>query len=114
MKEIFDRIYDANPARNIDNLERRLLKAQEELGEAAGAYLAVSSTHNYKEKTWSDFREELLDSLIIIIDCLYTQCPDAQTREEIEEKIIEMYRRKMQKWENQLATGNDTTLNKKV
>lgn len=113
MKEIFDIIYKANPRRRIDNLERRMLKIGEELGEAISAFLNVTSELNSKGSSWEDLREELLDTMIIAIDCLYTPMPidERKTREQIEAEIFEEFKRKMAKWEKQIQEGRDVTLN---
>ena len=62
----------ANPGRNPTNIRRRLLKVLEELGETSEACLSVSSPHNYKNKTWLDYREESADTLIVLIDIALT------------------------------------------
>lgn len=113
MKEIFDIIYKANPRRSLDNLERRVMKITEEAGEATAAYLNVTSELNSKGSSWEDLREELLDTMIIAIDCLYTPMPidERKTREQIEAEIFEEFKRKMAKWEKQIQEGRDVTLN---
>lgn len=113
MKEIFDIIYEANPRRRIDNLERRMLKIIEEVGEATANYLNVTSELNAKGSTWEDLREELLDVIIIAIDCLYTPLPidERKTREQVEAEMFKEFKRKMAKWEKQIQEGRDVTLN---
>lgn len=113
MKEIFDIIYKANPRRRLDNLERRMLKILEETGEATAAYLNVTSELNAKGSTWEDLREELLDIIIIAVDCLYTPLPidEHKTREQIEAEMLEEFKRKMIKWEKQIQERRDVTLN---
>ena len=112
MKRIFDIIYDANPRRHLDNLERRMLKIGEESGEAMAAYLNVTSELNAKGSTWEDLREELLDTIIIATDCLYTLMPidEGKTREEIEAEVFKEFERKMAKWDKQIKAGKDVTL----
>ncbi|RYF12185.1 MAG: hypothetical protein EOO77_17865 [Oxalobacteraceae bacterium] len=66
-------VREVNPYRSPDNLQRRLLKVLEELGESAEAYLSTSSPHNYKNKTWLDYREESVDTLIVLIDVALTE-----------------------------------------
>lgn len=73
MEDLVTMVRDVNPHRSPDNLTRRLLKILEELGETAEAYLSVSSPHNYKNKTWFDYREEACDTLIVLIDVGLTQ-----------------------------------------
>ncbi len=72
MNYIVETIRDVNPHRTIGNVERRFIKVLEELGEASEAYLSVSSPHNYKSKTWLDFREESIDTMIVLIDIALT------------------------------------------
>ncbi len=61
--------------RKPDNLSRRLLKILEELGETSEAYLSRTAPGNYKNKSWDDFREESIDTLIVLIDVALTQLP---------------------------------------
>lgn len=111
MDEIFDRIYRSNPKRDLKKLVRRLGKVGEEYGEAWEAFLGSTSESNFKEKTWIDFREEMIDVLIIAIDILYTDLGDgSSSKEEIEEEIIRLFHKKMDKWDKQLASGNDATM----
>lgn len=113
MKDIFDIIYKANPKRSLDNLGRRMLKIGEENGEAVEAYLNMTSELNAKGSSWKDLREELLDIVIIAVDCLYTPIPidEGKNREQIEAEIFEEFKRKMAKWEKQIQEGRDVTLN---
>ena len=72
LQNIIDAIRAANPTRNEDNLHRRIIKLGEEYGEAAEAYLNVSSARTGKAKTWDDVREELADVLIVAVDVALT------------------------------------------
>ncbi len=72
MDELVAIVENVNPHRSVSNLNRRLLKITEELGETSEAYLSVSSPHNYKNKSWNDFREESIDVLIVLIDVALT------------------------------------------
>lgn len=65
-------VREANPTRNASNLDRRALKLIEEFGEAAQAYLNVTSPSNGKSKTWDDVREEIADVLIVALDIAWT------------------------------------------
>lgn len=71
--ELVNKVAAANPSRNADNLYRRLLKVIEEMGETSEAYLSVTSPANYKNKSWLDYREEAVDTLIVLIDISLTQ-----------------------------------------
>lgn len=68
-----------NPDRKPSNIRRRLVKVLEELGETSEACLSVSSPHNYKVKTWEDYREESADTLIVLIDIALTDLSSAST-----------------------------------
>jgi hypothetical protein len=73
IEKLVTMVRDVNPGRSSNNLYRRLLKILEELGETSEAYLSVSSPHNYKSKTWLDYREEAVDTLIVLIDVALTE-----------------------------------------
>jgi NTP pyrophosphatase (non-canonical NTP hydrolase) len=73
MNELVSMVRIVNPHRSMNNLNRRLLKILEELGETSEAYLSVSSPHNYKAKSWLDYREEAVDTLIVLIDVALTE-----------------------------------------
>ena len=66
----------ANNQRTMENFSRRLLKLGEEYGEANQAYLSVTSESNGKNKSWSDVREELIDTLVVTMDLLLHEFPD--------------------------------------
>lgn len=78
MQTIIDAVRAANPTRHYRNVNRRLGKLFEELGEVSDAYLAVSSLANAKQKTWDDVREEIADALIVAIDVTLTPLPDGR------------------------------------
>jgi hypothetical protein len=75
MAGMIEMIRDANPGRNYKNLNRRLMKLFEELGEVSEAYLNVTSGFNGKNKTWDDIREEIVDVLIMTVDIALTPLP---------------------------------------
>jgi hypothetical protein len=60
-------------ARTVDNLERRLCKLYEEIGELAEAHLGVTCNTNTKNKMPADVFEESIDCLIVAIDCGLTK-----------------------------------------
>lgn len=76
-QRIVEDIRDANPDRSIDCIRRRLLKILEELGEGSEAYLSITGSSNYKNKTWDDYREEGVDTLIVMVDVALTTLPDS-------------------------------------
>jgi len=69
---VIEMVADANANRQRDNLDRRILKFIEELGEIAEAFLECTSLHNRKHKTWADVHEEAADVLIVAIDIALT------------------------------------------
>lgn len=71
--DIISKVKDANPTRNLGNIQRRCMKLIEEAGETAEAFLGItSSIQNAKGKTWDDVREETADMLIVAIDIALT------------------------------------------
>lgn len=113
MKRIPTIVYEANPKRSLENLDRRLLKAFEEMGEAVQANLVASSPSSDKDLDWHDFREELIDSLIMIYDLLYTPLPidGDDSRKKIEKEIVRVFDLKMAKWKKQIEEEKDVTQN---
>lgn len=66
----------ANPDRSEADIHRRLIKVMEELGEASEAYLSRTSEANYKNKSWGDYREESIDTMIVLVDIALTPLLD--------------------------------------
>ena len=113
MKKIFDIVYEANKdRRHHTNIERRSMKTMEELGELCNAYLSVTSKLNRKQKTWTNVREEMVDTLIMAIDLLYTPFPGGEnkTKEEIEQEVFEAFNVAMKKWQDQISNEEDITM----
>lgn len=113
MDDILKLIYEANKGRrNVRNFGRRTLKAGEELGEVSEAYLYATSIENSKNKTWEDVREEAVDIILMGVDLALTPMPgdEDKTPEEIEQEVIMWVKRKLAKWEEQIALGKDCTL----
>ncbi len=77
MKTIIEHVFEANPDRTEANLNRRIFKLFEELGELSEAYLASTSSRSYKNKTWNDVREEAADVLIVALDIALTPSEEA-------------------------------------
>lgn len=115
--KILQQIRAANPNRNHDNLARRLIKITEEIGEASEAYLNVTSDTNPKQKSWVDVREELIDTMIVVIDCALTPNPheledfDVSTEagrrdlsQHIEAEIAWLLTSKLAKWQRNRST----------
>ncbi len=74
--DLVQMVMRANPTRHHNNLVRRLIKILEELGETSEAYLSVSSSANYKGKSWLDVREEAVDTMIVLLDVALTPFPN--------------------------------------
>jgi len=104
--DIIHKIVDANPTRDASQLDRRLMKLTEELGEVFEAYLGVTSDKNYKEKTWHDVREELVDVVLVAVDCLYTPLPIDDDHEKIHAEVVSVLDAKINKWKR-LYRGNE-------
>ncbi|MFA5490960.1 MAG: MazG-like family protein [Candidimonas sp.] len=82
-KERANLIKFANPNRNIDNVDRRIIKLFEEYGEIVEAYLGVTSTQNYKNKKDDDLREEIIDLYIVAMDVRFTfNLPEFESSED--------------------------------
>jgi hypothetical protein len=99
--DIISLIDVANPGRKLKNMDRRIMKAGEEYGEAVQAFLAVTSKNNKKQKSWADVREELSDFVIVGLDVLLTRFPDEDkkiTDAEIRNRLIAEIQRKLGKW----------------
>ncbi len=75
LREMIEEIGHLGRARHYTNLERRLLKVFEEIGELTEAWLNTTCPVNYKKKTSRDIREEGIDCLIVLIDCALTHRP---------------------------------------
>ena len=71
-----DLIAQANPTRCKTNLDRRVIKMLEELGELSEAFLSITSVGNERNKTWADVQEEAVDVLIVGTDIALTPLLD--------------------------------------
>lgn len=111
-KTLLQMVHAANPDRHDRTLARRLIKLSEELGEVSEAYLSVTSENNAKGKTWGDVREELIDLMIVTMDCLLTRLPGEdkvgfKTRQAEIEWIVAI---KLEKWRQAMEAGSAPTL----
>lgn len=108
-------IAQMNPGRDNNTFSRRIMKLGEEYGEINEAYLNVTSLHNDKNKTYDDVREELVDLLIVTVDCLLTRLPgdEDKTDDDIEKEITQWVRVKLDKWAKKVG-GTITPLNDDV
>lgn len=66
--ELLNKILEV-AAKEPKSIEHLLLKLMEEVGEASQAYLSLNnvSGSKYKSNSKSDFQEELIDSLLVLI-----------------------------------------------
>ena len=93
--------------RSPATVERRLLKATEELGELAEAVLSATSASNAKGKTWMDVVDEACDVAIMGIDIAMTKPPGQESINDdawrdIVKKIFAL---KLKKWQGQVKSG---------
>jgi hypothetical protein len=104
-------ISGANSTRHHGNLIRRIVKLMEELGEASEAYLNVTSAANGKNLAWADVREELVDCVIVAVDCALTPTPDQEnmTTEQVEAEFTSTVSHKLAKWKRNRDTGKAAT-----
>jgi NTP pyrophosphatase (non-canonical NTP hydrolase) len=120
MDQLIHKIRHANPKRRIKQIERRLLKLGEELGEVNQAYISSTSKNNRKNKTWKDVREELCDVIIIAMDILLTEMPDEnynhfsdeEKEKSIDQRILNEIDRKLTKRliSNDICATNEATM----
>jgi len=105
MSKLFKKVQTANPTRSFNNFARRLGKIVEELGETWEAYLNITSSHNGKGKSTEDLREELTDTLIVVLDCLLTPLPgeENKTPKELEKLTMKILDEKLDKWKRNVA-----------
>lgn len=111
MKDIIEKVKEANPKRKFASFPRRVIKLGEEKGEVDQAYLSVSSKSNSKNKSWADVREELVDVLIVATDLLLHDFPDEDglTYEDKLARIHSEVDRKLKKWNKKQAKNGDTS-----
>ena len=111
INDVIRMISDANPTRHYGNLHRRMIKVMEELGEASEAYLNVTSAANGKNLSWIDVREELVDLVVVAVDCALTPMPDQvnEAKEDIEAAFVAEMIRKLAKWKRNRDTGKAAT-----
>ena len=90
--------------RSPETIERRQLKATEEVGELAEAILSATSASGAKGKTWMDIVQEAVDVAIMGIDIALTKPPgSAYTDDEWRAVVKEMFATKLAKWKKQVA-----------
>lgn len=110
LKEIHQVTSKKNPFYEERYTNRRVTKLSEETGECSQAFLSVTSEENSKKKTWTDVREEAVDSAIVGLDIALTRFPGEEelTDEEIVAAVEAMLKKKLQKWLKKIAKKQDT------
>lgn len=102
---IMHRILDVGrTTRKNSNLERRLTKATEELGELAEAILSMTSLKNTKGKTKDDVISEAVDVAILVMDIALTMDQRILSGDVRIEKIQKIFNQKLDKWEQSLKS----------
>lgn len=108
--DFLNAIAEVHKAKKSHDYIRRISKLGEEFGELCEAHLGVTSSHNYKNKTWDDVREEAIDASIVAIDIALTASPDEKaagvTDDEIKQRIMTVLRKKIYKWVNSQSYKN--------
>lgn len=108
MPDIIKKIYDAKIQKGKLEIKksrmiRRALKLSEESGEVSEAVLGVTGKEeeNYKNKSYDDVREELVDSIIVAVDFLYSTFPDEKddlSFEDVSKLREDIFNKKIDKW----------------
>jgi NTP pyrophosphatase (non-canonical NTP hydrolase) len=102
---IIDLIWSVNPNRAKQDILRRIVKIQEEVGELAQAYLNYTSKHNPKKKTYYDCIEEAVDSAIVSIDVANTIAETFTGSDEAaKDMVYDMFLTKLNKWVEKQTT----------
>ena len=93
--------------RSPDTVERRVMKATEELGELAEAVLSATSASNAKGKTWMDIVDEACDVAIMGIDIALTKPPGQESLDDDawRDVIKKIFALKLRKWQQQVKHG---------
>ena len=93
--------------RSPATLDRRILKATEELGELAEAALSATSASNAKKKNWMDVIDEACDVAIMGIDIAMTRPPgyESMSDEAWREVVKKIFALKLKKWQTQVKHG---------
>lgn len=89
-RNYLEEIQNLDTDRDFNNLHRRLMKLGEEYGEALQAYLDCTGS-GQKNLNLEDFKEEMIDIMIICLDILSYDLPGAS--------VEEIFDKKMNKWQ---------------
>lgn len=97
--EVIKKIYETRLDRDVFNVDDRVMKLCEESGEAIGALLSIRN-NSYKNLTYKDLREEIIDTWIVATDAMLTALPDEEglDQDEINKHIIQIMEKKIEKW----------------
>lgn len=90
--------------RSPATVERRLIKATEELGELAEAILSATSKSGAKGKTWMDIIEEAVDLSVMGIDIALTKPPGSEqiSDDAWRDVVTKIFALKLKKWVTQV------------
>lgn len=88
-KELLDKIKEASK-NEPKSLEQLFIKWMEELGETSQAFLSSqkASGNRYKDLSLDDFKEELIDTLLVNLDLIYKVGMTDSEMENIAQKKI--------------------------
>ena len=98
---IIELVAKANPGRQKNNLNRRIHKLLEEVGEVSEAWLNATSATNHKKKEWADVEEEAADVLIVAADVALTPIDD-DTQAVLQDRITTY----VNQWLHHIDIGN--------
>jgi NTP pyrophosphatase (non-canonical NTP hydrolase) len=93
--------------RSPATVERRVLKATEEVGELAEAVLSATSASNAKGKTWMNIVDEACDVAIMGIDIAMTKPPGQESIDDAvwRDIVKNIFALKLKKWQTQVKSG---------
>lgn len=97
--EVIKKIYETRLDRDVFNVDDRVMKLCEESGEAIGALLSIRN-NSYKNLTYKDLREEIIDTWIVATDAMLTALPEEEGLDQdgINKHIIQIMEKKIEKW----------------
>ena len=110
IKKVVKEIRDIRSSRNLNDLPLRIAKLCEEAGEASGAVVSVL-TNSYKNLTYEDIIEEVIDTWIVATDAMFAPIPGTEhlTDDEREKFIVSIMNKKIKKWKKKIQSGGDNS-----
>lgn len=109
LKQIYEVVNKRQPTFSERYTHRRTSKLAEETGEVNEAFLSVTSESNGKNKTWTDVREEAVDSAIVALDIALTRFPGEEnwSDDQLYAAVEDMIAKKLKKWKKKLKDKTD-------